>query len=117
MGRYETASEQREAIRHELADSRDEIEQNLPGKRVRHFAYPWSEVGNITKEMLAQCEYASAYAGLIGHQGNRICNEGIYELARLNGDFVPCLPGSGRKSFLRVLAYKLGRRLSGGLQY
>lgn len=40
-GRYETKEEQIKAITFELDKSRKLIEEHLPGKAVRHLAYPW----------------------------------------------------------------------------
>lgn len=116
-GRYETAQEQREAIRRELTESKARIEKETPGKHVHHFAYPWSQVGHITKELLAECGYFSAYIGLTKHKGSQTAANGIYEFARISGDFVPCLPGKGRNSFLSVLWYKMNRRLTKGQPY
>jgi hypothetical protein len=113
-GRYETPEEQRAAIRSELVESKQFIEKRLSGKHVQHFAYPWNQVGQVTKGLLRECGYISAYAGPTPHKGPILDGDSLYEIARISGDFVPCLPGKGRESLMKVLSYKLSRRLAHG---
>ena len=41
-GYYEAKEEQEKQIRDELLQSRLAIEANIPGKKVRHFSFPWN---------------------------------------------------------------------------
>jgi Polysaccharide deacetylase len=117
QGRYETPAEQRAAIECELVESKAFIERRLSGKHVRHLAYPWNQMGEITKGVLRECGYVSGYAGMTRYKGPVLKGNGLYEIARISGDFVPCLPGEGRKSLLKVFARKLTRRLLSGRPY
>jgi hypothetical protein len=110
-GTYETEEEQHAAIRTQLIDSKQAIEGHIPGKTVHHFAFPWSEVGEITYRLLPSSGYTSSYHGLLPTpdvQGP------THEprIRRLSGDFVLRLPGSGRLPLARVLAGKMKRRVN-----
>jgi len=116
-GRLEGEAEQRAAIERELLDSKSRIERELPGHTVRHLAHPWNEVGRLTQDLLPGCGYLSAYAGLTRERGRRAQGRGLFELARLSGDFVLCLPGRGRRPLWRVMGFKVARRLTRGQPY
>ena len=116
-GRHETAEEQRLSIRAELIESRERIEAEVPGSQVHHLAYPWNVVGTTTLELLEECGYVSAYAGLTPHRRSSDDRKDLYQLARISGDFVPCLPGEGRAGLFPVLRQKIFRRLTVGRPY
>jgi hypothetical protein len=115
--RYETVEQQREAITAELAESKARIEREMPGASVAHLAYPWSQPGDLTRAILRECGYLSAYSGLPERKKDEPADEDRYELPRLNGDFVLCLPGKGRRSLLRIFGYKAFRRITEGEPY
>lgn len=118
-GRYESPEEQRAAVRVELVESRERIETELVGARVRHLAYPWNLVGRITLAQMEECGYDSAYGGLTPFKGGpgSAVGEARFQLARISGDFIPCLPGKGRRSLLSTLGFKVLRRVTVGQPY
>jgi len=116
-GRYENDDERRMEIEAELLRSKQVLEQNLHNKHVRHFAFPWNEVGAETLRLLPTLGFRTAY---IGMQQVAISDEetpGLKIIRRVTGDFIQCLPGKGRRSFWGVLMYKIGRRLFKGVTY
>jgi hypothetical protein len=116
-GRFETAEEQRLAVLAELVRSRERIEAEIPGKRVRHLAYPWNLHGERVERLLAETGYDSAYAGMTRHRGPGSAVPPCYALARVFGDFLPMLPGAGRSGLATTLWYKAVRRMTKGLPY
>jgi hypothetical protein len=111
--RYEDSDEQKDAIKKELLAARKHIEEKLPDKSVKHFAFPWSQVGNLTTSLFEECGYESAYAGLPhGDLPNEDAQ--LHRIYRVNGDFVLRLPGIGRRSVLRIFLSKSKRRLAYG---
>jgi peptidoglycan/xylan/chitin deacetylase (PgdA/CDA1 family) len=109
-GKTESTREQLESIEAELVRSKEAIEANLRGKAVRHFAYPWSDDGDLTRELLPRCGYAASYVGLYGQDPVAAGSFDPYRLKRLSGEFLECLPGKGRKSLRRILLEKASRR-------
>jgi Polysaccharide deacetylase len=112
-GHYETRDEQKTAIRRDLTLSRRLIEDKLPGKSVKHFAFPWSQIGSLTASLLAECGYESAYAGL-PTSDLPYTRPKIYRLHRVSGDFIFRLPGRGRRSLVRICFAKSMLRLVQG---
>lgn len=97
-----------------LEDSRRAIERRLPGHRVRHFAFPWLQNSATAWEALERCGYHSAAVGLPTPADRAIdAPPPVTRLYRASGDFCLSLPGAGRKSFLRVTAGKVWRRMNG----
>jgi Polysaccharide deacetylase len=115
-GHYETHDEQRAAIRRDLTLSRRLIEDKLPRKSVKHFAFPWSQIGGLTASLLAECGYESAYGGL---PTSDLCYTGPhpYRINRVNADFIFRLPGKGQQSLMRIIFDKSTRRLSATSTY
>jgi peptidoglycan/xylan/chitin deacetylase (PgdA/CDA1 family) len=115
-GRYEQDDEQKDAIKRELTLSRRRIEERLSGKAVKHFAFPWSKIGNLTTNLLAECGYESAYGGLpttdLPYTGPH-----PYRINRVNADFILRLPGKGQQSLMRIIFDKSTRRLAAGSTY
>ncbi|HEX7090770.1 MAG TPA: polysaccharide deacetylase family protein [Longimicrobiales bacterium] len=102
----------RREIREDLESSRACIEDQLPGHRVRHFAYPWHRHGPAAWMALEAAGFRSAAIGLGIPEGRKPAGlaESVLELRRVNADFLLCLPGRGRTPFRRVLAGKAMRR-------
>jgi len=115
-GRYEYDDEQENAIKRELTLSRSLIEERLSGKGVRHFAFPWSQIGNVATRLLAECGYQSAYGGLptsaLPYAGPQ-----PYRINRVSADFIFRLPGKGQHSLMRIIYAKSKRRLAGRSVY
>ena len=103
---YEIEAEQRQAILKDLVDSKREIEEQLPGKRVQHFCYPWFRGSRIGMEL-------SAEAGYISNAWGSLLPDFVLEdrpslpIPRLTWLYGWRLPGKGRKSMSHVLRAKL----------
>jgi len=113
----ESPDEQKEKIRQELVLSKQIIEKNIPGKMVQHLAFPWNQSGAIVQSLLPATGYVSAYGGLSKKYHEKGLDFNIYYINRVSGDFIFCLPGAGRISFLVNLVSKLKRRLTKGVMY
>lgn len=113
----ESPEEQKEKIRQELILSKQIIEKNIPRKMVRHLAFPWNQSGKIVQSLLPEIGYVSAYGGLSKKYHETGQDFNIYYINRVSGDFIFCLPGTGRISFLVNLVSKLKRRLTKGVMY
>ncbi len=92
----------------DLKRSRDSIERELPGQRAAHFAFPWHENSPLAWKALARLGFDSAAVGIRGTDRGEAA--GVTKIFRVSGDFIPCLPGKGKKSFLNVVSGKLARR-------
>lgn len=115
--RYETVDERDKAILYELAESKKFIEENVPGKKVEHMAYPWG-VGS------SECIYLSRSLGYLSNFWVKAYDRYIsrvgddpFKLARVNSDFFLCLPGKEKSSLLYVLLNKFKRRIKSGSPY
>lgn len=115
-GTYEHEQDQCQAIRQEVDASKQTIEAHLPGKEIRHFALPWHETGSLVEQALIDAGYRTMSVGLT-QPYNHVRLRTSVRTARVNGDFVPTLPGEGRLSFWRVALRKATRRLDGGPLY
>lgn len=105
---FEGQREQREAILGDLQDSKSEIERRLPGKKVRHFCFPWFLGSSLAAKLSGEAGYVTnAWGSLLPHfiSGER----SPLPVARLSPSYLWRLPGKGRKSLLTVL---LGKRAS-----
>jgi Polysaccharide deacetylase len=109
-GLYETDDAMEKSVQEEIELSRDAIEEQLPGKRVRHFAFPWHQSGAIARHALLNAGYQTVAGGLsLDHRPKALGRRG-FEVARVSGDFVPTLPGRGRRRFWRIMVDKAIRR-------
>ena len=108
---YETDAEREQAIMDEIDKSKRAIEQNLPNKIVEHFAFPWHEAGQLAKKMLIGRGYKTIGLGLLRNTKHRMVGSRSFEVFRINGDFVPALPGNGRKHFGSIISYKIRKRI------
>lgn len=115
--RYESVTEQADAIRVQLLQGRLKIEQEIPGKKVRHLAFPYNESGRTSRGLLETTGYLSAYGGMAKlTPGNGHPVERTY-INRVSGDFILALPGKNRRSMHAILASKIKRRLTKGAMY
>lgn len=112
-GRYETAADQENAIRHELAAARTQIEERT-GVPVLHLCYPWHEAGPTARRLAREVGYRTAFCGKV--PGTPITRPGddLLSIARLGEDYLELLPGQGRASLASVLRKKWRRRRAGG---
>ncbi len=102
-GRYETESDQVAVIREELALGRDELNQRLGTQSVRHVALPWGIAGEVTRRALAETGHETAFAERpLRRRGVYACDD-RFQLMRLNGKFLTCLPGRRRHWFFTTV--------------
>jgi hypothetical protein len=114
---YEDDEARERCVREELESSRRDIERRLPGKTVRHFAFPWHQSGEIAREASLRAGYVTLAGGLAGNSKPARLGQDAFALPRVNGDFVPTLPGRGRQHFWRVMLRKTTRRITSGRPY
>jgi hypothetical protein len=110
QGFYETEVEQERWIRYEIEESKRTIENQLPGKAVKHFAFPWHQEGKIATDLLLRAGYLTLGLGLCKGYQHQVIKYGTFAVARVNGDFVPTLPGATRESFWAIMWQKAIRR-------
>jgi len=102
-GRLETSEERRRAILDELVQAREMLSARLSGHKVKHMCFPFSICGTTAESLLKETGYETAFADRLF--GFRSVESGgnPYRLMRLKHQFIFCLPGMGRQSFLKAL--------------
>lgn len=112
-GRVETREEQLAALRRELLESRDLIEQHT-GRRVIHLCYPWHAAGPTARSLAREAGYQTAFCGKV--RGTPITLPGMdpAAIARIGEDYLELLPGRGRRTLGEVLRDKWRRRFGAG---
>lgn len=99
QGELESDDARRRAIEEELDLCASELNAQLRTTTVRHVAMPWGIAGQVAKDALRRSVYETAYLEeMFGRQGVRPGDD-RYRLMRLNGKYIQCLPGRGRKFF------------------
>ena len=83
-----------------VVEGRALLDEELGGATVRHVALPWGVAGEITRRALADTGHATAFAQRPLKRLGIRTGDDRYALARLNGKFITCLPGHGRRWFL-----------------
>lgn len=104
--RFEYEEEQELAIRDSLLNAKKEIEKEL-GKECRHFAYPWNTSDDLSLQWLKELEFKTVFRTLPRWRMPRV-GANPYDLDRIEGYWIPSLPGRGRIGVLD----KLKRRFS-----
>ena len=101
--RFETDDARLASIRDELAAGRALLNDRLGATSVRHVALPWGIAGDITRRALADTGHETAFAERpLLRRGVR-AGDDRYQLMRLNGKFLTCLPGRGRQWFFSAV--------------
>ena len=101
-GRTETAAARAAAIRDELAIAR-EILQARFRTTVRSIALPWGVAGEETRRALTASGYDIAFAESLWRLRAVARGDHPFGLMRLNGKFLTCLPGRGRRWFFTAV--------------
>jgi hypothetical protein len=102
-GRYETDDDRRATIREELIEGRDLLNARLGGHHVRHVALPWGIAGSLARSLLREAGYLTAFAERPLRRRAVRAGDDRYQLMRLNGRFLTCLPGTGRQWFFTTV--------------
>jgi polysaccharide deacetylase len=101
--RFETDHARAAAIREELAEGRALLNERLATNTVRHVALPWGIAGEAALRALAETGHRLAFAERpLKRRGVR-AGDDRHGLMRLNGKFLTCLPGRGRKWFFTTV--------------
>ncbi|HEX5421480.1 MAG TPA: polysaccharide deacetylase family protein [Gammaproteobacteria bacterium] len=95
-GEFETTAETTAGMRREFEQSKLELEAQLPGKRVRHFCFPWYQWCPEAVALAAEAGYTSLWGGLNLRHGKRWGPNGPVMMQRIPQEYLRCLPGKGR---------------------
>jgi hypothetical protein len=97
--RFETDTDRVAAIREELVTGRGLLNERLKIDSVKHVAMPWGVSGAIAREALAATGHELAFAERPLLRRAIRAGDDPFQLMRLNGRFLTCLPGRGRRWF------------------
>jgi hypothetical protein len=100
---FESDAARADAIRTELAEGRALLNEQLGSKTVRHVALPWGIAGHTTRSALPATGHEIAFAERPLRSRLVRAGDDRYELMRLNGKFLTCLPGRGRQWFFTTV--------------
>jgi hypothetical protein len=98
-GQFESDETRTTAIRRELGEGRSWLNDKLGGDSVRHIALPWGIAGETTRRIFRETGHVTAYAERPLRRRGVHAGDDPYQLMRLNGKFLTCLPGRGRQWF------------------
>jgi hypothetical protein len=97
-GRRETPEERDAAILKDLAEAREELNDQLKTDTVRHLCFPWAIAGQAAVAAAERAGYVTAFGDrLLGGRSVRP-GDPPYQLMRLKHRYIPCLPGKGRRT-------------------
>lgn len=113
-GYYESDQEVREALYQDLVASKGLIEEKLPGKEVKHFCYPWWQGCDLAIEVSKEAGYLTNFWGILpGRRTNRCGDDPCRIVRLLSDDYIFRLPGSGRKSLLKIIENRFRQHYKG----
>jgi hypothetical protein len=102
-GAFETDDVRAATIRDELASGRALLNEKLGTNTVKHVAMPWGISGALARRALVDTGHVTAFAERpLLRRGIR-AGDDRYQLMRLSGRFLTCLPGRGRQWFLTTV--------------
>ena len=102
-GGFESDGDRDRMISDELADARAILNDRLRTTTVRHVAMPWGIAGDAARQAAAATGHATAFAEQPLRRRAVRAGDHRYQLMRLNGKFVTCLPGRGRSWFFSTV--------------
>ncbi len=102
-GAFEPESDRRAVIERELAEGRALLNAGLRTDTVRHVALPWGIAGETTRAALASTGHVTAFAERPWRRRIVRAGDDRFQLMRLNGNFLTCLPGRGRRWFFSTV--------------
>src|SRR5262245_20570047 len=100
---FESDEARADAIRTELGEGRALLNEQLGSTSVRHIALPWGIAGDITRAALAATGHQTAFAERPLRARVVRVGDDRFELMRLNGKFLTCLPGRHRQWFFTTV--------------
>ena len=110
-GRFETDAEREEVLWRELADSKQRIERELPGKRIEHLCFPWDSGSELAIALSGRAGYLTTCVGVAPFRGMGVVPGTPTRISRFSEDWFFTLPGAGRRSFLDPVRMKVARWL------
>ena len=84
--------------------SRECLDAQLGAGSVRHLALPWGIAGSLTRSLVSDAGYVTAFAERPLRRRAVRSGDDRFGLMRLNGKFVTCLPGTGRQWFFSTVS-------------
>jgi peptidoglycan/xylan/chitin deacetylase (PgdA/CDA1 family) len=108
--RFEERSVTLARVAAELADSRRLLEARLPGKRVRHFCFPWFRASAGTAALARAAGYETIHLGATAGFRARPGASTPLVVTRRQQEYLRALPGTGGRGLWSVLAEKLTAR-------
>ena len=107
--RWESPSEQRQAILGGLVEGRLLLEEKL-GRPVRYLCYPWGIADALAQALSREAGYLGTFgAPAEGRRTNR-AGDSPFGIPRVKDDYLFRLPGEGRRSLRTIFLDKLHRR-------
>lgn len=102
-GRFEDDETRAAIIRKELAEARDWLNDALGTTTVRHVALPWGIGGRLARTAIEATGHVTAFAERPLLRRAVAAGDDRFQLMRLSGRFLTCLPGRGRTAFFSVV--------------
>jgi hypothetical protein len=102
-GSFESDEARATTIRDELANGRALLNERLGTNTVKHVALPWGISGSLTRQALEATGHVTAFAERPLLRRAIRAGDDRFQLMRLNGRFLTCLPGRGRQWFLTTV--------------
>ncbi len=109
--RFESTEETRETIFQDFAECKRQIEENIPGKKVEHFCFPWFIGSNVAVEMAQKAGFQALYWGILNVRRTNRPGDDPLRVMRVEDRYLERLPGDGRKSLREILAGKINTNL------
>jgi hypothetical protein len=100
-GRWESESDQCDAVAFELDAGRQLLEHRL-GTPIRHVCLPWGISGAVTRAALERLGMATAFANRLAGRFAVAAGDDPYFLKRLHCRHIFALPGRGRRTFVTL---------------
>jgi hypothetical protein len=102
-GSFEADADRERMINDELAEAQAILNDRLRTTTVRHVAMPWGIASETARQAAATTGHATAFAERPLRRRAVRAGDDRYQLMRLNGKFVTCLPGRGRSWFFSTV--------------
>jgi len=102
-GSFESDEARARAVREELAEARAILNSELRTTEVKHVAMPWGIGGALARAEAEATGHATAFAERPLRRRAIRAGDDRYQLMRLSGRFLTCLPGRRRQWFLTTV--------------
>jgi hypothetical protein len=102
-GGFESDAARSKTIHDELANGRALLNERLGTNTVKHVALPWGISGALTRRALDATGHLTAFAERPLRRRAIRAGDDRFQLMRLSGRFLTCLPGRGRQWFLTTV--------------